>query len=547
MPYLPTGDEIAAVKQYVKEVFVKVELLNHDFTIIDALTGNLISDSFSMDSESKQRRSYSCNLYVSDYSLTVGQHNKIWIDKYIRVYYGIKSMRRKEIIWWCLGTFTYLTANYSFSATDCTLSLSCADMMADYDGTKGGLIHQTKYDDITGESANGFKIPRVAEYKLDANGDYAYDSEGKRIVISYNKIRDSIEALVQHAGITNYQIEDYPDGEEGLIPYDLEYSGEVNYCQVWTDICELYPSWEFFFDTDGTFIWRKIPTGLDERVATDNSLIDPLYITESINNSFQGIYNVTEVWGKTFSLTNEDRYAQTSTYNASTNTYQIDIPLIAKSNATTGASDPLTYLVPGDRIAFKIFNTNTAASPKLVIKDSSKSITLTSLPIVDSGGKTIPAQKISAASTGTICVFTYRQNLGDTLTNCVYLNGQTQAYAIYEETSEEYPFSTTNLGYKIVRRITKDDLYSDDLCYNQAEYETYKTTALMDTVDLTMVIVPWLNVNEKVEYRSKITGNTEQYIIKNISWSTLDGTMTLNMYRFLEDFQYVYDRKYGGA
>lgn len=207
----------------------------------------------------------------------------------------------------------------------------------------------------------------------------------------------------------------------------------------------------------------------------------------------------------------------------------------------------MTYLVQGDRIAFKVFSTNTAAAPKLVIKDSTKSVTLSTLPIVDSAGETLPANTIGASSTGTICVFTYRQNLGNTLTNCVYFNGQTQAYAIYEETSTEYPFSTTNLGYKIVHRITREDLYSNDLCYNQAEYETYKTTALMDTVDLTMVIIPWLNVNEKVEYRSKITGNTEQYIIKSISWSTLDGTMTLNMYRFLEDFQYVYDRKYGGA
>ena len=66
---------------------------------------------------------------------------------------------------------------------------------------------------------------------------------------------------------------------------------------------------------------------------------------------------------------------------------------------------------------------------------------------------------------------------------------------------------------------------------------------MRDDINLTMVIVPWLEVNQKVEYTSKLTGNTNQYIIKSISWSTLDGTMTMNMYKFREDFEYVYNNR----
>ena len=62
---------------------------------------------------------------------------------------------------------------------------------------------------------------------------------------------------------------------------------------------------------------------------------------------------------------------------------------------------------------------------------------------------------------------------------------------------------------------------------------------MKDTINLTMVIVPWLEVNQKVSFTSKLTGVTEQYMISNISWSTLDGTMTMSMYKFLEDFEYV--------
>lgn len=548
MPYIPSQNEISAVKQNVKDVYVKVELLTANMTIIDSLTGNLVSDSFSSDSNSIQRRSYTCNLVVSDHAqkinkstilseYLVGKDNKIWIDKYIRVYYGIFSYRAKEILWWRIGTFTYVSANYTFGATECNLSLTCADKMCDYDGTKNGLIHQTKYDDITGESAAGFKIPAVAQYETDSSGNVLKDSNGNRIVKQYNKIRDSVIALLELAGITDYDVGYYPEGRD-IVPYDLEFSGEVVYTTVWNALRDLYPSWEYFFDVDGRFIWRKIPTGKNESVAINDEIIDDIYVTENTSSSFAGIYNCTEVWGKTFTLTNEDRYANTSTYNASTNTYTITIPLIKKTGVTTGNNSPLSYFCQGDKIAFRVFNANTAASPKLVIKGTDGT-TISALPIVDSAGDALGARVLPTSSAGKICVFTYRQNIKENLNiQGVYLNGQTQAYGYYEETNPDCPFSTVNIK-KNVKRIIKETLFSDDLCYNQAEYETYKTCAMKDTITLTMLIVPWLEVNQKVSFTSKLTGITEQYMISNISWSTLDGTMTMSMYKFLEDFEYV--------
>lgn len=548
MPYIPSQNEISAVKQNVKDVYVKVELLTANMTIIDSLTGNLVSDSFSSDSNSIQRRSYTCNLVVSDHAqkinkstilseYLVGKDNKIWIDKYIRVYYGIFSYRAKEILWWRIGTFTYVSANYTFGATECNLSLTCADKMCDYDGTKNGLIHQTKYDDITGESAAGFKIPAVAQYETDSSGNVLKDSNGNRIVKQYNKIRDSVIALLGLAGITDYDVGYYPEGRD-IVPYDLEFSGEVVYTTVWNALRDLYPSWEYFFDVDGRFIWRKIPTGKNESVAINDEIIDDIYVTENTSSSFAGIYNCTEVWGKTFTLTNEDRYANTSTYNASTNTYTITIPLIKKTGVTTGNDSPLSYFCQGDKIAFRVFNTNTAASPKLMIKGTDGT-TISALPIVDSAGDALGARVLPTSSAGKICVFTYRQNIKENLNiQGVYLNGQTQAYGYYEETNPDCPFSTVNIK-KNVKRIIKETLFSDDLCYNQAEYETYKTCAMKDTITLTMLIVPWLEVNQKVSFTSKLTGITEQYMISNISWSTLDGTMTMSMYKFLEDFEYV--------
>ena len=482
MSYIATSEDMQIVKQKTKEVYIKLELLNKNYKTIESLEGNLISDNLNVDSKSKQRRSYSASLYVTDSSFIIGEDRKVWIDKYVRVYYGIRSLRTREVKYWLLGTFTYTDANYSYSSTDNTLSITCADLMADYDGTKNGQM-------------TGYSI------KIPAGED----------------IRQSVIALLKSAGITKYIVEDI----HKEIPYDLEYSDSVTYCDIWTDICDLYDSWEFFFDIDGTFIWRQIPTGYSEPSILDNTLIDPLFISEKINTSFSGIYNVTEIWGKVFELTLDDRYASSSVY--SDGVYAITLDGIT-------SFDDINHL---DKIAIMITE-DSPAEAKVKIN------ALDPIPIVNDDGSLIDAGRLKA---GNDYMFTYRRNLGETIQNCLYLNGEYQAYGIYKETNPECPFSITRLGYEIPQRLNYENLYSDDLCYNQAEYLTYQTTAMMDTITLELCIIPWLDVNQKVTYTSHETGETNQYIIQNMSWSNLDGTMTMTLYRFLESFSYVKNKQ----
>lgn len=483
MAYYPTDADLSAVRQRTKDIFVKIELLNKNYKIIDSLTANLITDSLNIDSTAKQRRRYSCNIHAADYSFLIGADKKIWIDKYVRIYYGIKPLRTAKIRWWLVGTFTYVDANYTYSGTDNTLALTCADLMADYDGTKNGVM-------------NGYALT------IPAGED----------------IRESVLALVKKAGITRYYIEDI--GRE--IPYDLEYSDSVTYCDIWTDICELYDSWEFFFDVDGTFIWRQIPTGLSEPCQLSHSFIHPLVIDESVNNTFKEIYNVTEIWGKTLELENNDRYADTSA--ASNGVYAITLEGV-------GSLEDIDNL---DRIAVKICS-DSVGNDKMSING------LSAIPIVNDDGSVLEAGRLKG---GAVYVFMYRRTLNGAVQNCLYLMGQYQAYGIYKETNPDCPFSVGNLGYEIPRRLNYEKLYSDDLCYNQAEYLTYQTTAMRDTVTLSLAaVIPWLDVNRKLEYTPNISGIPAQYMIQNISWSTLEGTMTLTLYRFLESFSYVKNKE----
>jgi hypothetical protein len=187
------------------------------------------------------------------------------------------------------------------------------------------------------------------------------------------------------------------------------------------------------------------------------------------------------------------------------------------------------------QLAFKVTEEHSDA-PRFTINSFSPAI-----PIYDGDGNPLKAGTLKK---NTVYVFRYRRfTQSDTTPGALYLLGQFQCYGKYVETSRECPFSVTNLGYEIPQSLDYSTLSDDAACYNQAQYLTYQSTAMKDTIQLTSLVIPWLEVNTKIEYTPKYNHVTSQYIVKNISWSTGDGTMNMTLYRFLESFSYVYHNK----
>ena len=505
MAYNVTQEDLNILRQGTQKNKIKIELLSSNFKVLESLEGNLISDNYNQDSDSVQRRTYTCDFVITDSSFLLDRDKKIWLDKRIRVYYGVYSNRQKKYIWYLIGTFSYISVTYSYSQTEITASVSCADMMALYDGTLNGQI-------------GGYG---------SSNSDSSHINQGLTIPAGED-IRASIIATLKDANIEKYNVEDI--GKE--IPYDLEFDTGVTYQEVWQTICELYDNWEYFFDNEGVFIWRQIPTCYDEPIILDSNIMKDIVLDESVSIDFSGIYNVTEVWRKVLELENDDRYSDTSTY--SNNTYSVSFD----GYSSWDDIDNLTMF------GIKIKNTNNA-SPKISINGYS------SIPIVDGDGNALKAGVLKA---DTIYVFRYRrQTVNDIgVVSSMFLLGQSQCYGKYvsnNETDPDNPFNVDNLGYEILQSLDYESLSDDAACYNQAQYETYYSTAMMDTITLTTLVVPWIEVNNKIEYTplysKKYAGETSQYIVKNLSWNTGNGTMTMTLYKFVESFSYVYDKLYG--
>ena len=71
--YIPTMEDYDLFSQHIKNISVKIEILNSEFAVIDYIIGNLISDSFSIDVDSDIRRKVFLIYYHKYYIYSIHQ------------------------------------------------------------------------------------------------------------------------------------------------------------------------------------------------------------------------------------------------------------------------------------------------------------------------------------------------------------------------------------------------------------------------------------------------------------------------------------------
>ena len=69
---------------------------------------------------------------------------------------------------------------------------------------------------------------------------------------------------------------------------------------------------------------------------------------------------------------------------------------------------------------------------------------------------------------------------------------------------------------------------------------------LTDGLSVTTRLVPWLDVNEKIQYAAKYLGGKTpvDWIIKSISMNLGEGTMSLSLSRYYPYYTYIVNNKY---
>lgn len=417
------------------------------------------------------------------------------------------------------------------------------------------------------------------------------EEPGRGSPLQYNIIRDAmIRTLTDLGNIKNYQIDDI--GEyKGMsaynidyleyrkenpywnsIPYDLEFSAGDNILSIITKLRDLYPNYEAYFDENGIFKCNMIPSFIDDTYYLTNDYFKEVLISESFNTDVSTVRNVCEVFGQSI-----DTNFTSESCTLSNNIYQINV----KNYLTEKYQDYMT----GDYIAVTIDNPNPVDAKFQITttwrNDNNQEITTTLSALIildDLTGKTLKAGKLEADSMYVFKIITRNEdnipvkyavllccfqpqginiltNISQMEHDRGLISDETTTFPsgnTYKKYSTDWfkeyygcknieytflpysEFSIEKLGMILDVKIGGefDNIESDSLALGRAEYENWKNSRLTDSINLTIKLCPFLDVNKKVTYKRSDKDDVDTYIISSVSHDFSGGTTAVTMYKF---------------
>lgn len=469
MPINVGQDDYNILSQQIITKYIKLEILNFQYNVVDEISGNLTAMSVNIDSGSDLRRSCNLTFVVTDASFDVKAGNKIWLDKFCRPWVGYENIYTGKIQWYNQGIYLINAPSWRYNATTHELSLAGLDLASKLTGLRNGELEG---------------IPT----KIPAG----------------SSVREAMIAAIELAGFTKYTISECKDVDGNIIavPNDIEIAQGGTVWNIVTQLRDILPRYETFFDVDGVFIYQPIPTGSGDPVIIDDTIWTNLLIDESINNDFERVKNYIEVYGRTL---DPSYFSTNTTYSSSTLSLTVaDYPTALIDNTIVGFTTPSTGDISATGgISLKM---NNLAASVLYEYGTNKPVT--------------------SLDNETYYVAYYNQGW--------YLMGHQQPVGIAYDDNPDSPFYV-NGSIGRIRHVLYggeyENITSDKLALERAKYELWKRTRLQDSITLTSIPNPWLDVNILISHaiRGKSQENAAQYIIKSISTDYgIEGTQSIN-------------------
>lgn len=456
--------------QNIQNRFIKLELLNYQFQVVDNLEGVVTSGTLTVNAEADIRRSANIVLVVRDSSFEVEPGGKVWLDKYIRVYVGIANLVTNNIEYTNCGIYIIDAPSYSYNPTTNTLGLSLLDMMAKLTGVRNGYL------------------PGIP-YQIKAN----------------ENIRKAIIDTLALGGFTKYVVEEAPS--PGVVPNDMEFGQGTTVFEILSALRDIYPNHEIYFDINGTFFYRTIPSGDNDGISVDDSLWEKITTAEQIEINFQNVKNIIEVYGR---IHEPAHFSENTTISGNT-------IVLAIADVTAYTPD----------LIYGFYLTNPISRSNFSLRING----LTSYPVRTDDGD---GAQIQPESGQVYYCVQYKNGYWRWL-------GHLQAYGYAEDNNPSSPFYINGSVGKIRLPLFDGDYancITDDLAQERAEYELYLHAQLNDNIRLTCVPVYWLDVNILVEYTQQRNQQKNKYLIKSLNMGLgVNDSMTVTMMRYYSPIQ----------
>lgn len=493
--------------------------------ILDEIDGIISIGTHSIESDSENRRTVSINIYLDNYKSIETKINS-WIGYDFQFKIGIYDIRDNKYIWYDCGCYEITDANTLYDAINNSLSLSLSDWYTYINGLRNGQIGGAPIILLPNEDESGNIITirdtvisllknetDIKEYIVDDIGQFYGMPQNNEDYLNYRKINPLWNQL----------------------PYDLEYNAGCSVGDIFSEIKNLYPNCQMYFDIYGIFCFDMIPSCENDSVIIDNDFLQQIIVdtnSENVTYSIGTIKNVTEVFGVDYEV---DRFSTTSTFI--NNTYNISLENYEQYNSS-------------DIIAFTAISSN-ASITNLQINS------LSTIPLY----KEYTNEYINTGSitSNNVYVIQIRKVNGNYV---AYFLGQYQPHALCVLTSnecdtkytknyfaEKYNCNVNNIIFRVepdspftIQKIGEvldvktgdefDNILSDSVALENAIYFNKQSSTVNDTVTIITKMIPFLDVNIKVRYKKQQDDSEHEYIIKSISHNIEACTSQITMYRF---------------
>lgn len=461
-----TSNQYSVSNQNVRNLHIKINLLNFSYQTIDSLEGNAISGSINIDANSDIRRTCQVELVVTNSSFDIQSGARIFLDRYIQIYIGIDDIHSGDTIWFNEGIYLINQPSYKYDATTNTLSFDGVDLMGKLTGLRNGYLVGVTYE-----------VPQGSD------------------------IRGAIIAALALGGFDKYVVD--TNMTTTLVPNTLSYDQGSTIYDILSGLRDIEPQHQIYFDVNGVFHYDLIPSGQNENVVIDDSTWINNVISEQIDVDFESVKNSIEVYGQSHDI---DYYSTATT---------------ATDNVISLTIAGLTSLTAYNMIGFTL---STAVSGNIQLNVNA----LGAINLVNDDGSIVTSLEANQ-----YYVASYQAN------NTWLFMGYQQAYGIYKDTNPDSPFyigsAIGEIKY-VCYGGEYENIQTNALALQRAQYEIYVRCRLNDTVSLSCIPIYYLDVHQLAAYTPKANNSantTYQYMIQSISYD-LDATanMSVNMSKY---------------
>lgn len=462
MPLNINQEDFNVVKQPFINKYLKLNVLNFNLSVVNEISGNLISFDVSVNADSDLRRSCSVSFVVTDSSFEPEPGSQVWLNNFIQPYVGYENIYTGEVQWYNQGIYLINTPTYFYDATNNTLSFQGLDLMSKLTGVRNGAL------------------PGVPT-----------------IIPQGSSVREAMIAAIKLAGFTKYVVNECTniDGSIQAVPYDIQVNQGGYVFDIIKQLRDILPNYQVYFDVNGVFHYDQIPSGDNDPVLIDDTLWNDVNMSDNITTDFESVKNYIEVYGK----------SHTVNYFPSATSVSGGVLNLTIAGYTETAGNMIGF-VPTTNIATSVYvKVNNGTSRKLV----------------DSAGN-----GVKNLDKDVYYVAVYQSN------NTYLFLGHQQAQAVATDDNPESPFYVDG-SVGMIRQVLSggdyDNIMSDELALQRAKLEIYWKCRLNDSIALTCIPIPWVDVNILVSHAPKNSSKQKKYMVKSFNASYGDNTtMTIN-------------------